>query len=311
MNIQYGVRMTNKSLKKKVIVEVKGGLGNQMFQYAAARSLSLQLGANLVVEKKLGFLLDRQYHRKFELAKLPTQFTSSNLINSLPFFFDRVMSFVRKRFGHDGVIWKSEKYLFERNFSYTDLVQKNTTGKRYLMSGYFQDPRYFSANKEKILSELTPPLPAEEKYLELAKLSESHNLIALGIRIFEESSVPEAHAKDGVTKTIRDFELALSNLLDKVSNPLILVFTTHEFDFLESMNLPKGTIFVNSDRDFTHAIDSLWLLSKCQHHIFNNSTFYWWGATLSQTNFRNIEQKIYCADNFLNPDIAYPNWNRF
>lgn len=91
----------------------------------------------------------------------------------------------------------------------------------------------------------------------LAKLSESHNLIALSIRIFEESSAPEAYAKGGVTKTLEDFQLALSKLIVTVSNPLILVFTTKEFKFLKSLDLPAGTIFVNPERGYLNTVSNL------------------------------------------------------
>ena len=70
----------NNSHSRKVVLEVKGGLGNQMFQYAAARSLSLDLKAELVIEKNLGFFLDREYKRKFELNQLPIVFSFSLLI---------------------------------------------------------------------------------------------------------------------------------------------------------------------------------------------------------------------------------------
>jgi hypothetical protein len=303
--------MTSDSSSKKVILEVKGGLGNQMFQYAAARSLALELGADLLIERKLGFLLDWQYRRTFELNKLPTMFSESTFSDSYPFYFDRLLSFAARRINIRRVNWKSKSYISKRDFSYIDLSKIDSLEQRHWMSGYFQDPRYFALHEEKILSELSPPIPRENSYLEIAKLAEDFTLIALGIRMFEESASPGAHARNGDNKVIKDYESVLFKLLNSVPNPRVIVFTTKEFEFLESMNLPFDTIFVNADRNFHNAIDILWLLTKCRHHVFNNSTFYWWGATLSQNNFRGTEQQIYCSDNFLNPEIAYSNWKTF
>ncbi|MEI7476863.1 MAG: alpha-1,2-fucosyltransferase [Actinomycetes bacterium] len=303
--------MTNEASSRKVIVEVKGGLGNQMFQYAAARTLALELGAELLIEKNLGFFLDRQYQRTFELSKLPVMFSESTFRDSYPFYVDRLLTFAARRFGERNIHWKSSSYIFERDFSYIDFAKADLSKKRYWMSGYFQDPRYFAAHKEKILAEFSPPAPIDQSYLELGKLSDNYTLIALGIRMFEESTSPGAHARGGENKSIEDHMFVLSKLLQTVSNPRVLVFTTKEFDFLHTLNLPSGTIFVNTDRGFHNTVDKLWLLSRCKHHVFNNSTFYWWGATLSQSNFKETEQQIYCADNFLNPNIAYPNWNTF
>ena len=227
--------MTNEASSRKVIVEVKGGLGNQMFQYAAARTLALNLGAELLIEKNLGFLLDRQYQRTFELSKLPVMFSESTFRDSYPFYVDRLLSFAARRLGERNIDWKLDSYIFERDFSYIDFAKADLSKKKYWMSGYFQDPKYFAAHKEKILAELSPPIPIDQSYLELGKLSEDYTLIALGIRMFEESKSPGAHARNGETKAIEDYKIALSKLLKSVPNPLILVFTTKQFDFLNSL----------------------------------------------------------------------------
>lgn len=300
-----------RSLTKKVIVEIKGGVGNQMFQYAAARALSLELGTDLVLENRLGFLLDHQYRGKFQLDHFPISYVPSTLRDSFPFLVDRVRSLYARRISNRSVKVNSRNYLFDRDFHFVDLTKVKATKHRYRLAGYYQDPRYFESQIETILKELTPPTPTDLKYLDLADLGRKYNLIALGIRMYEESPSPEAHAKDKVVKTIPEYQLALAKLLRQVPNPLILVFTSKEFDFLKSMDLPQESIFVNPDRGFTDTIDTLWLMSNCRHHIFNNSTFYWWGAVLSQVNYDPTEQRVLYADNFLNPEIGYPGWEKF
>lgn len=296
---------------KKVIVEIKGGVGNQMFQYAAAKALSLDLGGDLVLEKRLGFVLDHQYRGTFQLDRFPVSYISSSWLDSTPFLIDRLKSLYARRISKRDVKENSRNYLFERDFHFVDLSKARTTKKRYRLAGYYQDPRYFGSHLETILKELTPPTPIEVKYLDLADLGQKYNLIALGIRMYEESPTPEAHARDKVVKTISEYQLALAELLRQVSNPLILVFTSKEFDFLKTMDLPVESIFVNPDRGFTDTIDTLWLMSRCRHHIFNNSTFYWWGAVLSQVNYDPSDQRVLYADNFLNPKIGYPRWESF
>lgn len=303
--------MTFRGKPRKVIIEAKGGMGNQMFQYAAARSLALKLDAELLVEKKLGFKLDRRYRRTFELSRFPVVLSESTFKDSFPLYIDRLFSFVGRLLGSKSLTWNPAKFVFERDFSFMDFNKRKFQGKRLWMSGYFQDPRYFTQFKEIILTELKPPLPSDSMYLKIGNLSESFTLIALGIRLFEESSSPSSHARKGKNKTIQDYIPVLTNLLNLTPNPIVLVFSTKEFDFLESLNLPAETIFINSDRGFHSAVDKLWLLTKCQHHVFNNSTFYWWGATLSELNFSHTIQEIHCSDNFLNPDIAHPHWKTF
>ncbi len=303
--------MKNETSSKKIIMELKGGLGNQMFQYAAARSLALDLDATLLLDSKLGFFLDWRYRRTFQLNKLPVSYTESRLKDSFPLYINRIVAPLLKLTDHKHLNWKSSTYIFERDFSYTELETNSFSESKVWMSGYFQDPRYFAKHKEQILIELNPPLPKNKTYLELGKLSESFNLVALGIRLFEESKFPGVHARDGKNKTVTEYKSVLAKVLKSVPDPLVLVFTTKEFEFLDSLKLPLNTVFVNADRGFNDAIDKLWLMSKCQHHVFNNSTYYWWGATLSQSNYPGLDQKIFCSDNFLNQSVAYSNWETF
>ena len=53
--------------KVKVIVRVRGGLGNQLFCYAAARRLALINNAELVIDDVTGFVRDKKYKRKYML----------------------------------------------------------------------------------------------------------------------------------------------------------------------------------------------------------------------------------------------------
>ena len=55
--------------RKKIICLISGGLGNQLFTYAAAYSLAKSNNAQLIIDKKHGFLFDKKYSRKFLLNK--------------------------------------------------------------------------------------------------------------------------------------------------------------------------------------------------------------------------------------------------
>ncbi len=301
----------NRSSAQRVIVEVQGGIGNQMFQYAAARALSLEFGAELVIENKLGFMLDRQYGRRFELDRLPISYATSTFIDSFPFFIERIKSFYARRATQKGVKENSRNFLFDHDFQFVDFAKVDPSKKRYRLAGYYQDPRYFESHKQTIIKELSPPTPTDQRFLDLANLGQEYDLVALGIRMYEESSSPEAHAREKTIKSMVEYQRALAKLLKQVPNPLILAFTSKEFDFLKSLELPGNTIFVNPDRGFADTVDTLWLMSQCRHHIFNNSTFYWWGAVLSRKYYDISDQKIIFSNNFLNPAIGYPNWETF
>ena len=56
-------------MKRKIYLKLMGGLGNQLFQYACAKNLSIELNGELIIDDKSGFLFDRMFKRKFALPK--------------------------------------------------------------------------------------------------------------------------------------------------------------------------------------------------------------------------------------------------
>lgn len=144
-------------MRRRVILECRGGLGNQMFQYAAAKSMAIDLGADLVIDDVSGFILDSQYRRKFELDKLSIDYKPSNLLLSFPFYVNRLLALFRKFVGFKRNERKFGNFIFEKDMDYIDMSRFDLSRNTYWLSGYFQDPRYFELNKKIILKELTPP----------------------------------------------------------------------------------------------------------------------------------------------------------
>jgi len=54
---------------KQIITRIKGGIGNQLFCYAAARRLALVNNAELIIDDVTGFARDRQYRRQYMLNR--------------------------------------------------------------------------------------------------------------------------------------------------------------------------------------------------------------------------------------------------
>ena len=54
-----------------IATRLMGGLGNQMFQYAAGRALAAAHSAELVLDTKTGFVRDRLFRRSYALDPFP------------------------------------------------------------------------------------------------------------------------------------------------------------------------------------------------------------------------------------------------
>ena len=126
-----------------VYAQLRGGLGNQLFQYSTARAIALAQNATLVLDPLTGFARDHVYRRKYELHALPINaklvsfgLTSLFLLNQL---------IVKSK--SKTLLSLSNKYLGlrveENDFRYDDRLPKVPIKKRLWLVGYWQTPKYF------------------------------------------------------------------------------------------------------------------------------------------------------------------------
>src|SRR5215831_16235441 len=73
---------------KQVTVQLMGGLGNQMFQYAAARALASRNGAKLLLDNRSAFITDRVYGRQYELDPMPIRGELASFAYRMPFWWE-------------------------------------------------------------------------------------------------------------------------------------------------------------------------------------------------------------------------------
>lgn len=305
--------MVDRKYMKTIYVYLNGGIGNQMFQYAMARVLALRTGAELVLDTWSGFVRDHQYHRSYELDCLPIHARVATVFERAPIWLFRAENrlcgvnqnlFQQRIYGN--FLVETELRFFEEIWHYRHATSA-------WLVGYWQSPLYFQDYTEILLTELMPPQPSKEVFLEMGQILRETESVALGIRLYEESSDPSAHAKGGVVKTVEEVNAAIARLLKLLPNAKFFLFCTHRSPILAELNVPDSTVFLTHDDGYEGTIERLWLLSQCKHHIFTNSSYYWWGAWLSQHLYalNNQTQHIYAADNFINLDGLCADWKVF
>lgn len=294
-----------------IYARLSGGLGNQLFQYATARALALRNNAKLVLDPWSGFVRDKEYGRVYELGEILSAPHITNAWSRLPLYTYRLtdkLGLCRRALN---VRFLHFDFYVEQEFRFEPILLCRPLNKFTWLIGYWQSPKYFSAYEKILRAELILAEPKTELIRAMGELVHKSEAVALGVRLYEESSQPSAHARDGVVKTVEDLNGAIRRLREIRPQAKFFVFCTHRSDQLRALDLPDDTVFIIANEGFSNSVECLWLLAQCKHHIFTNSTYYWWGAWLSEAVHNREEQLIFAADNFINIDGLCDHWQRF
>jgi hypothetical protein len=288
---------------KKLYVRLKGGIGNQMFQFASAYSIARMHNKELVLDCYSGFIRDKIYKRKFSLYI----FSINNFRKSfiVPFLF-LLNDFLNK--------FKIEisKYIFLSGDFYKDfenlcieqLISNNEilySSNNLFLDGYWQSEVYFYTHRKDIYNLFQLKTPADKKYINLSKSINFENAIAVGIRIYEE--VPNN------THNYSPFDFiseALNNI--KTSDATVFyVFCTSRHPSVIEYKFPGNVVYITPQDGFDNDIYTMWLFSKFRKFIISHSTYYWWGAWLSEIESDTVEIHAHSVFNKLIPDrwISY------
>lgn len=288
-----------------LVIRLKGGLGNQMFQYATARALALKLGMHLIVDTTSGFVRDRVYRRNYALGSFPLTAQTANPFQQLPFWYEQVRNRLFPRSSQLEVRRPWGTYLGETQTVYLPEIDEIESRRAVYMDGYWQSEQYFSEYTELLNKEFTPPTPQDDRFTMLAARMADCNSVAVGVRLFEE--VP-GQQKEGVGGLVPHsfYSEAAARLAQDVADPVFFLFCTTGNSILHKLQLPGPIHYVTHDNGYLGEMKRLWLLSRCRHHILSNSSFYWWGAWLAEHIHKGT---IITCDQFPNTDCVPTRWS--
>jgi hypothetical protein len=290
---------------------LKGGLGNQMFQYAAARAFSLKCNVNMYVDNWSGFVRDYEFNRKYELSRFPIAANIAPVSYRIPIWIHRLLN--RDSSGKP-LLCQNKWYgcfINEGAREYSDEMLTLQLHKLTYMNGYWQSPLYFGKYAEIIKNELMPPIPKSKKILDMAESILSVESVAVGVRQYEECSMASNKSMHGRITPIDKILKVVEQI--KIERPYskVFLFSTLKSDFLRASGFHGDVTILNSENGFNDPVECLWLLTRCRHHVISNSTFYWWGAWLSQSRQKSNDQKIIAANNFSNKNTIPVDWDIF
>ena len=125
---------------KKLTVYLNGGLGNQMFQYAAGRAMTLSNDADLVLDTWSGFCRDYQYRRHYELGALAVHGRLAKVGERLPIWLYRLESKLHKPPFDTNQKRIYGQFLVENESRFIPEILTTSVSEKAWLVGYWQSP---------------------------------------------------------------------------------------------------------------------------------------------------------------------------
>lgn len=278
-----------------------GGLGNQMFIYAMIKALSLRNNEPISFNCRQGFAEDKEFFRNLEINKLNVKLDEDRLrCFDIPLgHFIRRLS---RRIGRN-IVLPYNRYIIEddeRVFDHKYLDIKNA-----YIEGYWQSPLYFKEFEDVIKEDfkITIDIRDEVKHEAQLIMQSGYTPVMIGIRRYQECKSGNSPLLGNLTDN-EYYKRAIHYMEAKVDKPLFVVFTQAK-DWAKE-NLPENFeyYYVTEKDSEDSTIEDLYLMEQCKHFIISNSTYYWWGAWLGQSE----GSIVIASDNFLNRDCICSNW---
>lgn|SRR5574344_790491 len=269
-----------------LIINLLGGVGNQLFQYATARGISIRSG----MELKLDTTEFNNYKlRNYELGNF-------NIRENIASVNEIVWMLKRKRLFQ-------KNYFKEKNNKFMPQLL-NIKHPAYL-EGYFQSENYFKDVEQIIRQELTfKNLDFIQNKNTLNELRQQ-NSVSICFRGNEYINNPETAKIHNVCK-MNYYNNAIKYILEHVEDPIFYVFSD-DIAWVEQNFKPDIEVKILNTANWQ---EDFYFMQNCKHNIIANSSFSWWSAWLNQ----NLNKIVVAPDIWFNSrklnykNIVPDNW---
>ena len=293
-----------------IITQLQGGMGNQMFQYALGRALSLKNNTPLYLD--LNFLLDRTPHPKWQ------KFVFRNY--DLDIFNIKAEIAAKKdipRIYRSYLPGKFKVYEDTLKMKYLPLpgVEKSFKfdpkvlglGEDTYLMGFWQSFKYFKEIEDVIRADFTFKKPMSEKSKTL--LDEINSCESLCINVRRADFVDNSHHG---TIGNEYYNMAISIVSQTRKIDKIYVFSDDMGWCEQNLKFAHPTRFVNHEYAGPKFEEYLALMVACKNFVIPNSTFGWWAAWLSPIKEKVIiaPKKWFVDSNIDTTDLIPKNWIR-
>lgn len=270
----------------KVIVELRGGLGNQLFCYAFGYAIARQNNALLLIDSSMN---DSGIQRNLEIQKFKIQYLQRIAIKYTKNKFLRLVgyNYIRRKL-HIGLLTRT----YSDEECYLPFKKISINHSTYFR-GYWQNYRFFAAYREEIqnmMEFVDEPSTGFNKWL----------------KELEKSNSVSVHVRRGDYITL-GWQLDEQYYIDAINDIISNNINTKLYIFSDDLEYCKRFMnkyykdievsYVEYESD-NRTVEDLILMSHCKQMILANSSYSWWAAYLN----KNSNPRIICP--------VYKQWEK-
>jgi hypothetical protein len=271
-----------------LIIQLTGGLGNQMFQYAASKALAIKLNTELYLDKTHFFTtpMGKKNLRSYELS----QFSIDQKFRQPTFHWIKKYLKVKQ-------VYSGFKTYVEPHVHFSS-VFFNITDKTYI-EGFFQSEKYFKDYEAEIRNDFKFKNPPQGLNLELFKKIQGCNAVSVHVRRGDYVNNPETLKLHGICG-LDYYQNAVELIAEKVENPYFFLFSDEPEWVQKNLKLSHPYEVISHNKGAS-SFEDMRLMSTCKHNIIANSSFSWWGAWLNN----NLGKTVIAPKHW----FVNPNWD--
>ena len=262
-----------------IIIKLQGGLGNQMFQYAAGKQLAFKHKTILKLDissyefdelRKFAlknFNIDANIANKDEISKLKINIKLEDRYRKRLLYL--INNFKTNHF-------REKERIFNKKF--------NKLGDNTYLEGYFQSEKYFSNIEKELTKEFTENFKFSKDQIRIKDLMQKTDSICVHVRRTDYLTNNKINKEYNVC-SLSYYNKAIGYLKKELKKPFIFIFSDDLEWVKNNLNTNCKQIYIKKDLDISLGdADTLLLMSKCKNFIIANSSFSWWASKLSQND---------------------------
>jgi hypothetical protein len=301
-----------------IISHLMGGLGNQMFEYAAGLTVAERNRTALKVDVSwfgADMKLDPINRYNMHCLNVPVQYATANEVHRLKGGLTAQEKIAKRLCRLLGLCRASEalecygRAHYQKRWHYYPEFQD--IGNDTYLFGNYQSEKFFAPVADLVRRQFTfryPPTPEVEAMVQRIKAKPS---VAVHFRRGDYVS-DKGHAERIGVMGFEYYEQAIARIRSAMPSDTIYYCFSDDIEAIEREYRPSvPVVFVNLFKG-GNFYDKIRLMSLCDHNIIANSTFSWWAAWLNANADKIViaPKQWFAKSEHSDRDMVPESWER-